>query len=93
MPQASERPRIASAAKGGLDATGKTTTPLTDRGIDPVKEPDGFAKTVLHHAITHGDRLGEDANGNVVVLLALSRQACDQLAQFDPDGDPDIESR
>lgn len=56
-------------------------------------DTDAFARTVLHHAIAHGDRIGQDAAGNVIVALAIPEPAFDALAAFDVDGDADRESQ
>jgi len=52
---------------------------------------DGFARSVLYHAIAHGDRIGRDAEGRVVIALAIPEPEFEALAAFDPDGDPDAE--
>jgi len=55
------------------------------------RDSDGFARSVLHHAIAHGDRIGRDAEGRVVIALAIPEPEFDALAAFDPDGDGDVE--
>jgi hypothetical protein len=60
----------------------------TDEGIDAVRDPKGYACQVLHYAVEHGDVLGEDTNGRLIVAFSLSPEEFDRLATFDPYGDP-----
>jgi hypothetical protein len=68
-----------------------TTTPASAQETRPTHAPEGYARTVLHHAISQGDLLGEDGEGKVVIALKLSPGDFDRLSEFDPDGDSDIE--
>ena len=83
----------AGTQRSAAEATPWTQASATDREPDPVRAPATYAKTMLHHAITQGDLLGQDANGNMVILLTLPQGEFDRLAVFDPDGDPDVEPR
>jgi hypothetical protein len=81
----------ATAGHGNMAVAPGTMTPNLARETRPTHAPEGYARTVLHHAITQGDLLGEDGDGNVVIAIKLSPGDFDRLAEFDPDGDPDIE--
>lgn len=85
------RSRTATAEPNVVDPTPRTQVRASDREPDPVQNPGSYARTVLHHLLAYGDLLGEDADGNVVILFKLPRDDFDRLATFDPDGDPDVE--
>jgi hypothetical protein len=70
-----------------------TMSPESAWETRPTHAPERYARTVLHHAISQGDLLGEDGDGNVVIALKLSPGDFDRLAEFDPDGDSDIVKR
>jgi len=55
------------------------------------RDPDAFARDILHRAVAHGDLIGHDAEGNAVVALAIPQPEFDALATFDADGDADLE--
>jgi hypothetical protein len=79
--------RSATTVLRGANPTSQAR--VMDREADPVRNPEHYARMVLHHAIEHGDVLGEDADGNIMVIFPLSPEELDRLATFDPDGDPD----
>lgn len=85
------RPAAGASDRAVGDVDARTSAQAPSHGPDPVQEPEGYARTVLHHAVTHGDLLEECADGTVTIVLTLPRREFDRLNAFDPDGDGDRE--
>jgi hypothetical protein len=54
--------------------------------IVPLPLPPGAeARVLLHHLLEHGDILGRDTAGRIVIQLAVDDWAMEQLLTFDAD--------
>lgn len=65
---------------------------LRDLAMPQLAPKAASAASLLHQLLQHPDIVeGIDENGFVVLRFTVARRLFDQLAAFDPDGDPDLD--